>query len=82
MVDYQPGQKLNYHEDGGIFRVKVLENNSDEGREAYRLKVLEVVKSSPIVRNPRLETEFNCEKIRDLHIPFALWELSDDISPR
>ena len=76
-MDYDVGKELYYHEDGMVLRVEVLENNSDERREAYRLRVMKVLRDNPILAEPTKEDEeFSCDKLREVYAG-GLWHLTE-----
>lgn len=43
--EYKVGQKAYYHVDGGVYHVRIIENNSDEISIKYMLKVLSIKKA-------------------------------------
>ena len=73
---YKQGDKAFYHESGDIFRVEILENNSDSEWIKYRLRILEVEQEHG--RPPKIGTEFSCTKRRGVHGVSGLWHLMDD----
>ena len=70
--DYKPGQEAFYHgDDGAVYKVRVLKNNSDLDHEIYSLTILEVIQRSNIEsRTLQIGDEFKREKL--IH---PLWEL-------
>jgi len=76
MEDYEPGQEAYYHEDGDIFQVQVLENNSDDEWLRYYLKILNTEQTT--AKNPPPNgLEFTCEKLRGI-VCAGLWRLLDE----
>ena len=77
MADYQPGQQAFYHEDGNVWRVEVLENNSDSEWERYVLMVKENVRLSGFIKPSEIGETFRCDKRRDVAVA-GLWHLLEN----
>ena len=76
MEDYQIGQEACYHESGDIYRVQVLQNDSDDEWLRYYLRILSVEQTT--AKNPPQNgIEFSCEKRRGIAVQ-VLWHLLDD----
>ena len=72
MINYDPGQRLRYSEDGAIFNVTVLENKSTGNERRYTLKIDEIIEPNPDFPNvKKVGDEFECA----VSIPkrFAQW---------
>ncbi len=54
-----------YREDGWVAKVEILEGNSDDEWERYRLKVLETIENYSLFRSPANGTEFTVDKVKD-----------------
>lgn len=63
-----------YHEDGMVCDVTILEDTSDNEWERYKLKVNKVLQSSSIVKDPEVGEEFSVEKARGISCS-GLWHL-------
>ena len=76
LKDYEVGQEAFYHETGDIYRVRVLESDGDKEWERYKLQVLEVIASGPLIAPapPEIGEEFSCEKLRNVACG-GLWHL-------
>jgi len=73
--DYQVGQEAFYHESGEVYRVQVLEATGNREWERYKLKILKIVKESPMFVSSKVGEEFDCEKLRDSGGMSGLWHL-------
>jgi hypothetical protein len=51
-----------YHEDGVIFEVEILNNNSNNDYERYTLKVIKNISSGLLCKAPDVGDIFECEK--------------------
>jgi len=74
MDDYKSGQEAFYHEDGSIFKVKVLAADCDEKWERYQLKILEIIQENPMFVPPKIGEEFSCDKQKGVACS-GLWHL-------
>jgi hypothetical protein len=74
---YQPGEEAFYHDTGEVDRVEVLENGCDSEWINYRLRVLEVVKKSSIVKPSEIGEEFDFKKQRNCQGCSGLGHLMD-----
>ncbi len=79
MADYEVGQETYYLKDGVVFRVKVLENNSDERWQAYRLRIDEIIEGDfPLAGITKVGKEFECIKLRK-SCAGGLWRLTENL---
>lgn len=80
-VDFKPGDECVYREDGGETICEVLEKEIEErdGDEwlVMKFKVMQVLRSSPIVKNMRRGEIFSAEKRIGTRIFFVLWEIRE-----
>ncbi|MBI2449878.1 hypothetical protein HYV49_06325 [Candidatus Pacearchaeota archaeon] len=76
--DYEQGDVAFYHEDADVFKVEVLENNSDSDWLKYRLKVLSVEQNLSICNPLEIGEEFSvCIKRKNVSCG-GLWHLTND----
>ena len=68
-----------YREDGAILDVTVLEDTSDNEWKRYKLKINSVLKSSPIVNDPKIGEVFDCCQRKDSGFAFGMWDLEQEI---
>ena len=78
MNEYKPGDMAYFYNDGEIDKVKVLEDNSNKEWTKYKLKVLEVVRESPIAKSATVGDEFECTKNKEFSNCGNLWRLLDE----
>lgn len=62
--DYKAGDIAFYHEMGEVLKVKVLANRSTKEEQRYRLRVLEIVQESRIVKPSKVGKEFEARASR------------------
>ncbi len=73
--NFKAGEVAYYHEEGGILRVRVLENFSDTESVGYELAVLEEIRPGP---GPMpVGHVFSCDKRKKFAGLSCLWELTD-----
>lgn len=53
-----------YHEDGMICDVTVLEDTSDEKWHRYKLRVNKILQSSAIFKDPKVNDEFCVQQVK------------------
>ena len=63
--DYKPGDTAFYHEMGEVLKVQVLENNSTEKEQSYKLKILAVVQESRVVKPSKIGEEFEAWALKN-----------------
>jgi len=73
-MDYTTGQEAFYHEEGFIYKFKVLKSDCDEKWERYTLKVLEIIQENPIFVPAKVGEEFSCDKQKGVACG-GLWSL-------
>jgi len=66
MHNFKVGQIALYHEEDYILKVKVMNNDSTDTQEKYKLKVLEISQESSFIKTPQIGEEFECNKISGL----------------
>lgn len=72
---YKKGQEAYYHEDGEVFRVRVLRNKSDEHWLRYTLQILSVERTDAD-NPPESGTKFSVDKNKRIACG-GLWHLLD-----
>ena len=60
MTEYKSGDIAFYHEMGEVLKVRILENKSNQKEETYKLKVLQVIQESSIVKPSKVGEKFEC----------------------
>ncbi|MGD8777699.1 MAG: hypothetical protein PVH88_01925 [Ignavibacteria bacterium] len=64
-----------FHEDGLIAVVEILEDNSNDIYEKYKIKFMEIKKESPFFINPDIGEVIDIEKMKGVSCP-GLWYLN------
>jgi hypothetical protein len=64
-----------YYEDGAALDVTILEDMSNDEFERYRLKVNAVLRSSRIVKDPEIGSEFTCDRLKNCGYAAGMWDL-------
>lgn len=64
-----------YHEDGCILDVTVLEDNSTAELYVYTLQINKIIKSSRIVIDPVVGSTFICDKLKKGVMCMGMWSL-------
>ena len=68
-----------FREEGWKAQVEVLEDNSDEKWESYKLKVIQTLLDSRIVKTLPDGEIFNVSALKNSGICCGMWSLSDEI---
>ena len=76
---YRPREEVLYHDDGSVYRVKVLANNSNKKIIKYNLQVREILNSHPFLKDLKVGSLFECNKLREAANHPALWHLTESI---
>jgi len=71
---YEVGDQAFYHEKESIYRVRVIESESEDEVIKYGLRIIEV-KKSDLESHVRVGEVFHCKKIIDSE---NTWHLSDN----
>ena len=82
MADYEVEREAYYHKDGMVLGVTVLEDNSNEKRIVYRLKINEIIEGGLSMAGiTKVGREFECNKLRGVIGPCAegLWSLTENL---
>lgn len=75
------GDIATYTEDGASYEVMVIENNSNDIRKAYKLRILKIIDESPIwAEEPKVGSTFECshnEGVPGYHGQWTLERIPD-----
>lgn len=75
---YEAGESAYYHNSEDIYKVRVMENNSDENFIRYSLRVIEIKQAGAEPTHKKGDI-FTCEKKKDL-INVGQWRLLEEIT--
>lgn len=65
--EFREGEEAEYHEDGNVYRVKVLSNNSDSKSISYSFEVLEILREGRLTIPTEVGEKFEFFKCRNFH---------------
>jgi hypothetical protein len=65
MSNYEVGSNAVYTEGGAILLVEIVENNCDDLRDAFRLKILKTIRPHPIFGEEKVGEEFNIMHLKN-----------------
>lgn len=74
--EYRIGEEAIYYAEGEHFRVRVMENNSDEANLSYRLRIMEIIEKEK-ENISQIGDIFSVQKERQDNAS-KIWHLSDE----